>query len=79
MSQKLVEELIAEGIYCDTDVSHLTGNFVKVAERRACAPSVAKGETELESFSDSWIFLQVTVLFSAKRITLKYFKLGLLY
>ena len=53
MSQKLVEELIAEGIYCDTDVSHLTGNFVKVAERRACAPSVAKGETELESFSDS--------------------------
>lgn len=51
MTQKLMEKLISEGIYCDTDVSHLTRNVAKVAKRRAYVPSVVKGERGLERLS----------------------------
>lgn len=53
MTKKLMEKLNSEGICCDTDVSHLTGNVAKVAERKAY---VVKGERVRDTFSDEQNF-----------------------
>lgn len=56
MTQKLMEKLISEEIYCDTDVSHLTRNVAKAAMRRAYAPSVVRRERVRKTFSDKLNF-----------------------
>lgn len=56
MTQKVMEKLISEGLYCDTDVSHLARNVTKIAKRRAYAPSVVRGEGDLETSSDELNF-----------------------
>lgn len=56
MTQKLMEKLISEGIYCDANLSHLTRNVAKVARRRAYTPSLVKGEKGLERVSDELNF-----------------------